>query len=116
MSHAIDEHYKAYVETLRCAAKDHTCDACDEPISKGHRYYAISWIFYGPGSCKRCLRCQAVHVHLRTLDPYEMWPAEKLDCGEEYTEHWGKEPPPEIADLAFKTPEELQILLDTPRQ
>lgn len=108
MSHSIDERYEAYIETLRVARKAHVCAACAEPIAPGHRYYTIRIVYQGIEGLKRCLKCQAIHEHLRGLEPGEMWPAEKLDCGEDYEEHWGGEPPAEIAALAFMTPEEAQ--------
>lgn len=108
MSYSYDERYAVYLETLRRAAKEHRCGACDEPIAKGHRYYVVTWVFDGSaGGVKRCLRCQRVHEHLRSLAPFEMWPEERLDCGESYEDEWG-ECPPEIAELAFKTGADLQ--------
>lgn len=108
MSHSIDDFYSFYKETLRRARKDHECDACHETISKGHRYYVVSWHFMGNmESIKRCARCQAIHAHLQDLGMGEFWPAEKLDCGEGYEEHWGKNPPDDIAALAFALPGEI---------
>ncbi len=115
MSHHCEETYDAYVETLRCAAKDHVCDACDEAIPKGARYFTISVVFEGIAeSIKRCARCQTIHVHLRGLGDGGMWPDERLDCGEEYRAHWGVEPPPEIAALAFATTSDLSMLPSVP--
>ena len=58
---------------------------------------------------KRCLRCEAMHEHLSTLGrDQDMYPAERLDCGQSYKDEWGKEPPPEIAALAFKTGADMQ--------
>ncbi len=112
MSHVADERYTVYQEVTRRAIKPHKCDACDEPISKGHRYYVVTWVFDGSADgVKRCLRCQRIHEHLRTLgqDSWDhMWPDEMLNCGEEYTEHWGVEPPADIAALAFVTGADLQ--------
>lgn len=109
MSHSIDETYDVYNETSRIARKEHVCAACKETIRIGDRYAIVGIVFDGEAeSVKRCLRCQEIHEHLRKLGAYEMWPAERLDCGEEYKEHWGHEPPPEIAALAFATPEEMQ--------
>lgn len=109
MSHSIDETYDVYSERIRRAAKDHVCDACKETIRKGDRYCRVFIMWEGePQSHVRCLRCDAMHEYLRTLSPGEMWPAERLDCGEEFEEHWGKEPPPEVAALAFMTREEMQ--------
>lgn len=113
MSHAIDEVYGDYTETLRSAATEHECSACHDPIAVGHRYYDVTWEWEGEDDgCLRCLRCQAIHEHLRTLAPGDMWPDEELNCGEEYEEHWGEAPPPEIAELAFKTGAELQSMAD----
>ncbi len=109
MSHCIDETYEFYTVTLRCARKAHTCDACRESIEPGHRYYTVALAFEGDfESIKRCCRCEAIHRHLRKIEPGELWPAERLDCGEEYRDHWGEDPPPEIAALAFALPGEVR--------
>lgn len=107
MSHSVDECYDVYRESERQARKLHQCDACGDQIRPGDRYFCVGIVFEGEGeSVKRCLRCQRIHQHLRTLAPGDMWPDERLNCGEEYTEHWGREPPPEIAALAFALPGE----------
>lgn len=36
------------------------------------------------------------------------WPDVALNCGHEFKERWGREPPPELARLAFLTAAELQ--------
>lgn len=36
------------------------------------------------------------------------WPDVALNCGHEFTKRWGREPPPELARLAFMTQAELQ--------
>lgn len=107
MSHSVDEYYSVYRETEHKARKAHVCCACDEAIPPGAKYTDVFLVFDGDiDSLKRCARCQAIHEHLRNLDPGEMWPAERLDCGEEYRQHWGHEPPLEIARLAFLLPGE----------
>ncbi len=112
MSHSVDETYDVYTETLRCAAKNHKCDACGEKILKGTHYFSIHCVWDGSAeTIKRCKRCQTIHLHLRTLAPGTMWPDEELNCGEEYKEHWGQEPPPEIAALAFMNPEDVPLPL-----
>ena len=112
MSHDIDELYQVYDEKQRRAQKQHTCCACSEPIESGHVYWSIGVVFDGSAErYKRCLRCQEIHKHLRHLGD-NTWPAERLDCGEEYEEHWGEQPPPEIAVLAFMTGADMQ----TPQQ
>jgi hypothetical protein len=104
MSHPIEETYEVYSENRRRARKPHACSACSEPISVGHYFWYIFIIFEGEtNTVKRCERCQAIHVHLRGMGD-EMWPDERLACGEEYREHWGTEPPAEIAALAFALP------------
>lgn len=106
MSHCVDERYAVYSETRRRAIKTHKCSACKETIQRGHTYHVIAIIFEGVESLKRCERCQKIHLHLRGLGDGDMWPDERLNCGEEYKEHWGREPPPDIAALAFALPGE----------
>ena len=109
MSHAIDEVYEVYDERTRTANKPHTCCACGETIAKGHVYWRIGVVWQGePEEYKRCLKCQAMHEHLRTLDPGEMWPDEQLACGLDYEQEWGEPPPPEVAALSFMSQEEAQ--------
>lgn len=102
MSHSVDERYAVYAENPSKARKAHECDACDEPIRPGDTYTRVRWIFDGTADgVKRCARCQFLHEFLRSHGDSDMWPAERLDCGEEYEEHWGHEPAPYIAALAF---------------
>lgn len=111
MSESCDEYYTVYWERRRRARKQHKCCACDEPIAPGHVYMYISYVFdHEAGTYKRCLRCQTIHEHLRTLGGGDMWPAERLDCGEDYEPHWDRPPPAEIAALAFLTADEIQGL------
>jgi hypothetical protein len=111
MSGYCDERAAVYDDSIRKARKEHRCCACRETIRVGD-YYSLTTVI-GDGTVdvwKRCPRCQAIHLHLRTLrDDYEeVWPDEQLDCGEEYTKHWNRPPPPEIAELAFVTRDEMQ--------
>jgi|SRR5690606_3229449 len=107
MSHSIDEIYSVYHEQFVCARKEHTCSACQEKISKGTRYTKVRIVFDGrANSIKRCFRCQQIHEHLRELDPGELWPDERLDCGLDYEEEWGKPPSIELQELAFIFPDE----------
>ncbi len=109
MSHGIDEHYAVYDENRQRARKPHTCDACAETIPAGRRYYRVFVLFDGRAeTVKRCARCQRIHEHLRELAPGDLWPDERLACGETYEGEWGCEPPPEIAALAFALPGELE--------
>lgn len=102
-----------YNEARRRARKPHKCSACAETIQPRHTYWRVCIIYDGDvETVKRCERCQTLHRHLRTLRSerrgWDTWPSERLDCGEDYFGHWGAEPPPEIAALAFTTPEEMQ--------
>lgn len=103
MSHCIDDSYDVYDEKKVRARVAHKCHACKEVIAPGYYYWRIGRLFdHEWSSILRCPRCQKIHKHLRNLDIYgDSWPDEQLDCGEEYKDHWGKSPPPEIAALAF---------------
>lgn len=110
MSHSIDEHYSVYNETYPVARKSHQCDACQREIRAGDQYARVFVLFDGTSETfKRCLRCQHIHLHLRDIGSCDdMWPAERLDCGEEYSDHWGVEPPEELQSLAFMTDDDAQ--------
>jgi predicted RNA-binding Zn-ribbon protein involved in translation (DUF1610 family) len=109
MSHYYDEQYSIYDETTRLARKEHVCSACQEPIRVGDKYVRV-FILHDGGKehLKRCARCQKIHAHLRGLDD-DMWPDERLNCGEEYENHWGEKPPDDIAALAFALPGETKL-------
>lgn len=111
MSSYYDETADVYSESVRKARKEHWCRACQETIRIGD-YYSVTAIVGDGNACayKRCMRCQKIHLHLRSLStPGDgFWPDERLNCGEEYKQHWGAEPPEEIAALAFKTADEIQ--------
>jgi predicted RNA-binding Zn-ribbon protein involved in translation (DUF1610 family) len=109
MSHSVDETYTLYEERFPRARKPHTCMACGERIAGGQRYARVFVLFQGDAeTVKRCLRCQQIHEHLREMSPGDTWPAERLDCGEDYEDHWGGEPPDHIAALAFALPGETE--------
>lgn len=115
MSHDCDdaEVFRVYDEHATKARKAHACDACGETIAPSHVYTRVG-IVDSDGNAetvKRCAKCQAIHKHLRALGDGMTWPAEKLDCGEEYESHHGQAPPDLIASLAFMTPEEAQARL-----
>jgi len=104
MSHEVTDYYEVYCETRRKAKKEHVCDACSDRIRVGTYFWYVFYVFEDRTyTVKRCERCQAIHVHLRGMNE-DTWPDEKLSCGEEYRQHWGQEPPPEIAALAFALP------------
>lgn len=109
MSSYCDETYDVYHERPTRARKPHVCAACKETIAVGRRYMSVRTVFDGLAqTIKRCMRCQSIHEHLRTLDhDGELWPDERLNCGEEYKAHWGVEPPEYIAAMAFALPAEV---------
>lgn len=101
------------------ARKQHHCDACKETIERGHLYVRHTLIYAGEvETFVRCLRCDAIYQQLVEIhraanadpnsDCYMEWPDLALNCGHEFKERWGREPPPELARLAFMTPAELQ--------
>lgn len=96
------------------ARKEHECAACHEKILKGHRYLRHFSVYEGePETVARCLRCEAIYVHLcDRLDPFEEKPDETLNCGHTYEERWNEHPSEEIAALAFMTQEEMQNKVD----
>ena len=102
----------------RTARKTHKCDACEIPISPGHRYHRTFYVFDGsPGVDIRCERCQAIYSHLssRMTDSEEFCNA-RLNCGHTYEERW-REPPPEwLAALAFWLPGDPLPPLDVVRK
>jgi hypothetical protein len=109
VSVSCDGQASVYRETPRTARVPHKCSACREAIAPGHRYTVIAIVFDGEvKSLKRCARCQALHEHLRGLCRTEgdrdEWPDERLNCGHTYSEQWNREPPEEIARLAFALP------------
>jgi len=93
----------------RRARKAHKCCACDQRIPAGSQYQITSALYEGSwASWKRCDRCQAIYVHITDiLTDAEC--AEALDCGHTYLDEHGKEPPLEIAALAFALPGEVGI-------
>ena len=114
MSHEVYDCYGFYREKLIKARIPHRCGACGEVVSMGHRYVKASWLWEGSvSSAKRCIRCQAIHEHLRNLAPGDTWPDETLKCGLDYEKEWGERPPPEIEILAFVTQEQAQVLVYT---
>ncbi len=113
MSVDVDGCWDAWSENTRRARKDHECDACDCVIRRGDLYVVHSFVYeHTASSVKRCLRCDAIYQHLvelfREKRISDEAPDVRLDCGHEYRERWGVDPPPELAELAFMTPEEVQ--------
>lgn len=101
------EYPSVFREETRKAKKEHWCDACGEAIPVGLKYSNTFGVWDGRASTiKRCARCEAIFQHLAVLmhNTSEEAPALRLDCGHEYVERWGVEPPPAIAALAFWLP------------
>lgn len=110
MSQLCDDQADVYREPRVRARKAHCCSACRETIEPGHFYHRVSMVWDGTArSWKRCLRCQAIHVHLREVDTDpDGWPDEALACGHSYEDVHREPPPPEIAALAFMSGADLQ--------
>jgi len=107
MSYDLDgcEPFEYFKEHWRKARIEHDCTICHQRIKPGHHYMDIRCRFDGESeSVKRCDRCQAIYKHLQekaSASTDDLVVAFKLDCGETYKGEWGREPPDEIAALAF---------------
>ncbi len=100
------------------ARKDHKCDACRETIRRGDIYFYLFAVWDGsPDTTKRCARCEQIYQALCVLHREEKdgetAPAWALDCGDSFQEVFDREPPPELAELAFLTADEMQARLAT---
>lgn len=103
------EPYEVHNEKIVTARKDHKCDACGETIKTGCHYARFFGVHDGNAeTVKRCMRCQRLFDHLVERGDGDMYPAQRLDCGESYQDHWGEDPPEEVAALAFALPHEVQ--------
>ncbi len=90
-----------YKERHPKARRDHKCSCCSEIIRAGVVYTTVAFFSDGEFTAiKRCMRCQKIFEHLNSLSR-DTCPDMFLDCGHDYKEQWGTEPPPEIAALAF---------------
>lgn len=96
-------------EGIRRARKDHRCDACNEPIPRGHKYsYTFAVVDGDPQTTKRCLRCDAIYERLSELLPADQVCDITLDCGHSWSDIHDGPPPEDLVALAFATPEEMQ--------
>jgi hypothetical protein len=117
MSCDIDGYNEVERTTYPRARKEHRCDACRETIRVGDRYARTFIVWEGePETWFHCARCNALfkgisgrHRELRTGEGVQF----DLDCGHSWQEIFDEEPPPEIARLAFLTPDEAQKELAT---
>lgn len=115
MSYSYDDcgYADVYKDTVRKARKQHKCTACSKPILPGHYYVSHFSVNEGQAdTIKRCGACELTFQHLKEIGKkVGMFPAPALDCGLDYEEEWGTEPPDDIADLVFLSPEESGQLL-----
>lgn len=112
MSYVFEERYDVYDETPRRARTAKPCGACARTIAVGEIYMRVAWIFDGHAeSVNRCGACQATHQHLRNLGEADVWPDERLGCGQDYEEEWGAVPD-EIAALPFLSGAEASAKLE----
>lgn len=92
------------------------CDACGAKIRKGDTFYSIREKAFGEPwrQIKQCARCYMIYDHLIDRiggDGYDEFIDPRLACGHTYKERFGKEPAPEIANLAFMSRDEAQAAL-----
>lgn len=100
----VEEYYVVYDERRVKTRKDRLCQACGCSIPRGTTYCRVASLYDGSWQVTiRCGACQLTHEHLRSLCGYDLWPDERLACGEEYESRHGSPPPDEIAALAFMT-------------
>lgn len=90
---------------------------CGAVIPAGSRASYTMSVFEGiRDAVWRCHRCERIYLHLQercSAENATSWRYralcvdDRLDCGIDYEEEWGEEPPPEIAALAFALPGEI---------
>jgi hypothetical protein len=114
---SVDNYQSGHV-TARVA---HTCHCCPETIRPGDIHFRASWVYEGRyDSFRRCARCHLLYLELVKLhrkhdirDEFGdlMGVDPELNCGHSFEKVFGREPPEELARLAFMTPAEVQALL-----
>lgn len=92
-------------ETIRCLR----CEAIYQELVTIHRdanerARQERWASRQPGYYDQKL----TNEQHRLLNYESDWPDVALNCGHEFKERWGREPPDELARLAFMTPAEIQ--------
>ena len=93
----------------RKARKPHRCCACGETIRPGDHYHFTSGVWDGyPDSFKHCARCYRIWE--KVLDRADHGDAVRYDLG--CDEEW-RDPPDDVAALAFMTADEAQALAAT---
>lgn len=99
----------------------HKCSACSETIRPGDLYHYTFYIFDGvSNTTRRCARCETLYRALVKLHAKEQPEVEdvtepgvhpELECGHTFEQVFKREPPPQLARLAFMTPDEMQLEL-----
>lgn len=103
-----DEYSTTLASTWVNARKEHKCMACRETIRRGHRYHRHASVYDGSISvwrhCVRCwLMCEALWKAGAGYIDFE------LNCGETWEENYGALPP-DVAALAFMSPDDAQAI------
>jgi hypothetical protein len=116
MSHEVDELYAVYRVTVRRSRRDRHCCACGLQIHAGDRYADVRMVFNDKAeTLHRCGRCAVVHAHLvKQCGSSDIWPDERLDCGLDYANEWGGDPPEDVQAVVFATSDEASALLVQP--
>lgn len=96
----------------------HRCCACGETIRPGDLYHYTFYLYDGDTcTLRRCARCEVLYRALVKLHNKEMPEVEdigepgvdpELGCGHTFEQVFKRPPPPELARLAFMTPDEMQ--------
>lgn len=115
------EYPDVFRESNRTAHLRHKCSACGEIIRPGDLYHHTFYIYDGSSNTiRRCARCEVLYRALVKLHQKEMPEVEdvevpgvapELDCGHDFQAVFKRDPPPELARLAFMTPDEMQAEL-----
>ena len=106
------------------ARAEYPCACCSATIRPGDLHYSASWLWCGSyESFRRCARCHLLFLDLRALhkkhdirdeDGSPMGVDPELNCGHSFEKVFGREPPEELARLAFLTADEVQAMLRAP--
>lgn len=119
MSYDCDETADVYVEMVFRADRPHECSACKRTIPEGASYCKTTIFHEGyRDTYRRCGPCDRIYRHLLALcreynekngDRYAYrWPDAALNCGLDYAEEWKDEPPIEIQEMVFRSPDEVE--------
>lgn len=93
----------------RKARQEHVCCACKEKIRSGDVYRNWFIVFDGDAETyKHCLRCARMYDEIAKRMDCDQAPDFKLNCGHSWQEVHCDEPPPEVARLAFMSPDDQQ--------